>query len=94
MKTTEPTPTFEAMLAELEMVVQDLEDGSISLDDALSRYEKGVELLRNCNEKLKKAEQKIQQLTGVDETGQPIIAIVELSNDSSPTRKGKKKVEE
>jgi exodeoxyribonuclease VII small subunit len=94
MTPTESTPTFEAMLADLETIVSDLEDGSISLDVALARYEQGVGLIRCCYEKLKNVEQKIHQLTGVDEHGQPIIAVMDLTSETAPNRKSKKKVEE
>ncbi len=50
---------FEAMLAELQAVVDKLEEGKAGLDEALSLYERGTELVRLCNEKLEKAEQKL-----------------------------------
>ena len=90
MKNTEAAPTFESMLTDLETVVRELEDGAISLDDALARYEKGVGLLRQCFEKLKTAEQKIQQLTGVDDDGKPVLSDgedVEPPTSKSPRRK-------
>lgn len=65
------TPSFEASLAELESVVRDLEDGSMSLEAALARYEQGVNLLHTCYERLQQAEQKIEELAGVDENGRP-----------------------
>ena len=65
------TPRFEQALAELERVLRDLEDGTTTLDDALARYERGVQLLRLCYGQLKDAEQKIQQLSGVNEDGKP-----------------------
>ena len=60
-------PPFEADLAELDRVLKDLEDGSTSLDASLARYEQGVLLLRRCYSRLRAAEQKIHQLTGLDE---------------------------
>ena len=65
------TPRFEQALAELERVLRDLEDGTTTLDDALARYERGVQLLRTCYGQLKDAEQKIQQLSGLNEVGKP-----------------------
>ncbi len=67
------TPRFEQALAELERVLRDLEDGTTTLDDALARYERGVQLLRLCYGQLKDAEQKIQQLSGVNEDGKPLL---------------------
>jgi len=64
--------TFEQALAELERIVHELEDGSIGLEESLARYEKGVGLLKRCYAQLRSAEQKIVQLTGVDDEGQPV----------------------
>ncbi len=64
--------TFEQALAELDLVVRDLEDGQLGLEDALSRYEKGIVLLKRCYSQLRDAEQRILRLTGVDAEGQPI----------------------
>ena len=69
-----PDPPFEADLAELDRVLKDLEDGTTSLDASLARYEQGVQLLRRCYARLQAAEQKIQQLTGLDEAGKPVLA--------------------
>lgn len=66
------TLTFEQALAELERVVHDLEDGKISLEDALARYERGIGLLKRCYGQLQVAEQRILQLTGQDEQGRPL----------------------
>ncbi len=71
---SEPVPpTFETALTELEAVIRDLEDGSLTLDNSLARYEQGVALLRSCYERLQAAEQKIQLLAGIDEEGRPIF---------------------
>ncbi|MDD5217653.1 MAG: exodeoxyribonuclease VII small subunit [Candidatus Omnitrophica bacterium] len=54
---------FEKALERLEKIVQDLETGSISLEDALKKYEEGVKLSRACQEKLTQAEKRIEVLT-------------------------------
>ncbi|MES9870064.1 MAG: exodeoxyribonuclease VII small subunit [Sedimenticola sp.] len=59
-----PQPSFEEALAELESLVDDLEQGSLSLEDSLKSFERGVELTRTCQQALKDAEQKIQILSG------------------------------
>lgn len=53
---------FEEAIAELEKTVKALEDGNTPLDKALELYEKGIALIRLCNEKLEGAEQKINML--------------------------------
>lgn len=54
---------FEKALERLEKIVEELETGNLSLDEALKRYEEGVRLSRTCSEKLAQAEKKIQILT-------------------------------
>lgn len=54
---------FEKAMEKLEKIVQDLESGEISLEDALRRYEEGVKLSRACQAKLAEAEKKIEMLT-------------------------------
>ncbi|MCI0680501.1 MAG: exodeoxyribonuclease VII small subunit [Gemmataceae bacterium] len=68
----QPPLTFEQALAELERIVRELEDGKVGLEDSLARYEQGVALLKQCHGQLRKAEQRIQELVGVDEQGNPL----------------------
>lgn len=58
--------TFEAALAELETTVRRLEDGALSLDEALALYERGVALARLCGQRLDAAELRIQQLDAAE----------------------------
>jgi exodeoxyribonuclease VII small subunit len=54
--------SFEAAISELESLVQSLEGGQLSLEDALANYQRGAELIRYCQQTLGAAEQKIQVL--------------------------------
>lgn len=73
MPDTTATPlTFEQALAELDRIIREMEDGKIGLEDSLARYEQGVGLLKQCFGQLRQAEHRIQELTGVDEQGNPI----------------------
>ncbi|MDO9098417.1 MAG: exodeoxyribonuclease VII small subunit [Candidatus Methanoperedens sp.] len=54
--------SFEESLAELEGIVEKLEKGQLSLDESLMLFEKGIKLVRECNDKLKNAQQKVEQL--------------------------------
>lgn len=54
---------FELLLKELELTVAQLEKGDVSLDEAISLFEKGIELSNKCSEKLELAKQKITKLT-------------------------------
>ncbi len=55
-------PDFEQSLAELESLVNRMEQGDLSLDEALSAFEEGVRLTRDCQAVLEQAEQKVQLL--------------------------------
>lgn len=58
----EPAADFERSLAELEAIVDKLEQGDLSLDDSLRHFERGVQLTRACQGALKQAEQKVEIL--------------------------------
>jgi exodeoxyribonuclease VII small subunit len=60
---------FEEALTQLERIVASLERGEPELSTALSKYEKGVQLLSICHRLLEKAEQSVAILTGVDAEG-------------------------
>ncbi|MBT3504800.1 MAG: exodeoxyribonuclease VII small subunit [Piscirickettsiaceae bacterium] len=53
---------YEASIAELESLVERLEQGDISLEESLKLYESGVLITRDCQEALSQAEQKVQML--------------------------------
>jgi len=59
---------FGDALAELETIVAQLEGGQLELEDSLSRYERGVGLLRALQAKLAEAQQKVTMLIGELET--------------------------
>jgi exodeoxyribonuclease VII small subunit len=54
---------FEAALAELESLVEQMEGGDLSLDESLKAFERGVALTRHCSTALKQAELKVQALS-------------------------------
>lgn len=62
-KTTSEKPSFEQALAELESLVETMEQGELSLEESLKSFERGVILTRICQQALKEAEQKIQILS-------------------------------
>ena len=53
---------FEASLQQLEQLVQQMEQGKLSLEESMQAFEKGVALTRECQQALDKAEQKVQLL--------------------------------
>ena len=58
----ENTLSFEQSLARLDEIIAMLEKDNVPLDDLMKLYEEGVGLLRNCNEQLDSAEQKVKIL--------------------------------
>lgn len=55
--------TFEQALTELEEIIKKLEDGRLPLEDAVKAFERGAELKKICEEKLKNAQLKIEILS-------------------------------
>ncbi len=58
---------FEKSLSKLEQVVEQLEAGDQSLEDALKLFEEGISLTRGCQQALKQAEERITVLTQQNE---------------------------
>jgi exodeoxyribonuclease VII small subunit len=54
--------SFETALQELEGIVQAMESGDAPLEESLANYERGMALLKNCQERLAAAEQKVRML--------------------------------
>jgi exodeoxyribonuclease VII small subunit len=54
--------TYEAALAELDLLITKLEGGSIALEEAIGAYERGVVLAQYCAELLERTEQRVNQL--------------------------------
>jgi exodeoxyribonuclease VII small subunit len=53
---------FEEALKKLENIVEMLERGKLSLDDALKYYEEGIALTRFLTVKLQQVEKKVEEL--------------------------------
>jgi len=54
--------SFEDYLKKLEEIVQQLEEGELTLDESVRLYEEGMNISRLCLEKLNQAKQKIEEL--------------------------------
>ena len=63
-KKAQNPPPFEDALAELERLVEALEQGDMPLEESLKSFERGVELTRTCQQALKEAEQRVEILSG------------------------------
>lgn len=62
-KKSDPPPSFEKDLEALEKIVEELEEGGISLDESLKKFEEGMRLAQRCDKALNAAEKKIELLT-------------------------------
>ncbi len=58
--------SYEAALEELEHLVTGLESGQMPLEELLTQYQRGTELLRYCRERLQAIENQVKVL---DESG-------------------------
>ena len=62
--------SFEEAMRELEAVVDKLERGDVALDASIALYERGAALKKRCEDELKRAEEKVAQIT-LDTDGNP-----------------------
>jgi exodeoxyribonuclease VII small subunit len=62
IKRDQTNKQFEVALEELESVVEQLEAGDLSLEDSLAAFERGVGLVKYCNQKLTEVEKKVEFL--------------------------------
>ena len=59
-KKTTPPPSFENSIEQLEAIVSQMEEENLPLEELLSNYEKGHELLTNCQSLLDNARKRIE----------------------------------
>ncbi|CAM2849619.1 MULTISPECIES: exodeoxyribonuclease VII small subunit [Vibrio] len=59
--------SFEAAIEELDSIVEHLENGDLALDDALKKFERGIALAREGQNKLSDAEQRVSILLQNDD---------------------------
>jgi exodeoxyribonuclease VII small subunit len=71
-ETPDPSPTlasFEASIQRLTQIVERLEQGELTLEDSLQLFEEGVKLSRLSQERLDRAQKRVEKLLRVDEQG-------------------------
>jgi exodeoxyribonuclease VII small subunit len=62
---------FESAMKALEAIVDQLEQGDLSLEASLEAFERGIRLSRGCQRALDQAEQRVRILTEQSETAEP-----------------------
>lgn len=60
--------SFEEAMAQLETIVEQLEDGDVPLEKAIDLFQQGMKLSQMCSQKLEQVEQKIEMI--VEEGGE------------------------
>ena len=60
MTTKKNDISFEEALKDLEKIVEDLNNGDMELEKAITAYEKGIQLKNICEERLKNAQERIE----------------------------------
>lgn len=66
MSASRKTLNFEKALAELEALVERMEEGDLSLEDSLKAFENGIRLTQQCQQALSAAQQRVQMLMQKD----------------------------
>ena len=59
--------SFEKAMTELELLVRRLEEGRLTLEDAIRSYERGTSLRMHCEARLRAAKLKVEQVLGDQE---------------------------
>ena len=70
-------PTFEASVKRLEALIDSMESGEVPLEDLVTQFAEGSQLLKKCQEMIKAAELKIEQI----ETSSDRTTPFELTNE-------------
>jgi exodeoxyribonuclease VII small subunit len=77
-------PSFEEALESLERIVEQLEEGNLSLEDTLKKFEEGIRLSRLCEKKLKQAQKKVSMLIKDEEGIFKEVPFVEPEETEKP----------
>jgi exodeoxyribonuclease VII small subunit len=72
--------SFEVAIERLQTIVEELEAGSLSLEDSIARYEEGVKLSRRLTQTLDQAEKRIERLAA-GEGGEPVTEPMDLEGE-------------
>lgn len=82
-------PTFETAITRLEQLVEEMDSANLPLQDLITRYEEGVQLVKVCEERLKEAEKRIEIITR-HAAGKP--EAVDFESESKPVSEPRRDV--
>jgi exodeoxyribonuclease VII small subunit len=86
-KPREAELNFEGAMDRLEKIVEQMESGKLPLEDLIVRYEEGMNLVKVCQERLAKAEQKIE-IIARDSAGKTIVKDFEPTPEPAAPTEG------
>lgn len=75
-------PSFEDSTQRLGAIVEELERGDLPLERSLELFEEGVKLARAAQERLDRAEKKVEELLGIDASGRPVTRDLPSGGDA------------
>lgn len=78
------TPSFESALAELEAIVEAMEQDQLPLEQLVNHYEKGSTLLKRCEAILQTARQRLEVITSQQQAENSLASGSESANDPAP----------
>lgn len=76
--------SFEKALGRLETIVEEMEGGTLSLEDMMARFEEGQRLVKLCSAKLNQVERRIEILV---KEGENVTAEPFEEEDEAPAEK-------
>jgi len=92
-KKPETELNFESGMDRLEEIVEQMESGKMMLEELIVRYEEGMKLVRICQERLARAEQRIEIITR-NSAGKPVVTEFEPAAIKETAEKGENKNDE
>jgi len=80
----EAGPGFEEALAELEAVVEAMEEEQLPLEELVAHYEKGSALLKRCETVLKSARERLELITLRNQTENALDSSAATTHGGAP----------
>ncbi|MBM9612780.1 exodeoxyribonuclease VII small subunit [Desulfobulbus rhabdoformis] len=75
--------TFETALTKLEQITEELENGDLSLEKSLEKFNEGMSLVQFCNGKLDEAKTQVELLLKKNGTLEAVPFTEETSGDQN-----------
>jgi len=72
---------FDNEIQKLEAIVEQMESGELSLEQAMAQFEQGVKITRGCHKALQEAEQKVQVL--LEKQGKMVLEPFDVNGDDN-----------